>query len=237
RRTMDDGHLSNRADRCARRGRIGRARRFRRDDHHVTLLSPCWLCKVVVQVRRIAQPKGWRRRLKTSKPPLWTCDSAYWSSRSSPLPLTLGAEEQASKPAATSGSFAYGHTTAVPVAVAVHRSTAIALDAKLDEDAWKAATPITDFRQVDPDEGQPASQRTEVRFLFDEDALYVGAKMYDLEGANGVVTRLVVRDGSFDSDYLELVIDAYHDHLSRAFFDLNPSGSKDDYIGLGTSCC
>jgi len=154
-----------------------------------------------------------------------------------PLPLTLGAQEQASKPAATSGSFAYGHTTAVPVAVAVHRSTAIALDAKLDEDAWKAATPITDFRQVDPDEGQPASQRTEVRFLFDEDALYVGAKMYDLEGANGVVTRLVRRDGSFDSDYLELVIDAYHDHLSRAFFDLNPSGSKDDYIGLGTSCC
>jgi len=152
------------------------------------------------------------------------------------LPLTLGAQEQASR-APTTGPLAYGHKTAVPAAVAVRRSTPIALDAKLDEDAWKAATPITDFRQVDPDEGQPASQRTEVRFLFDEDALYIGAKMYDLEGGNGVITRLVRRDGNFDSDYLELVIDAYHDHLSRAFFDLNPSGSKNDYIGIGTSCC
>ena len=125
----------------------------------------------------------------------------------------------------------------MPTAVAVRRSTAVVLDAKLDDDAWKAATPITDFRQVDPDEGQPATQRTDVRFLFDEDALYVGAKMYDLEGANGVVTRLVRRDGNFDSDFFELVIDAYHDHLSRAFFDLNPSGSKNDYIGIGTSCC
>src|SRR5690242_12803602 len=153
------------------------------------------------------------------------------------VPFTLAAQEQASKSVSGSGSFAYGHRTAVPAALAVRRSTAISLDAKLDEDAWKSATPITDFRQIDPDEGQPASQRTEVRFLFDEDALYIGAKMYDLEGGNGVVTRLVRRDGSFDSDFFELVIDAYHDHLSRAFFDLNPSGSKNDYIGIGTSCC
>ena len=61
--------------------------------------------------------------------------------------------------------------------------------------------------------------------------------MYDTEGAKGVMTRLVRRDGNFDSDYFELVIDGYHDHLSRAFFDLNPSGSKGDQIGIGTSCC
>ena len=113
------------------------------------------------------------------------------------VPFTLAAQEQASK-SVSSGPFAYGHRTAVPSAVAVRRSSAVVLDAKLDEDAWKAATPITDFRQVDPDEGQPASQRTEVRFLFDNDALYIGAKMYDLEGGNGVITRLVRRDGSFD---------------------------------------
>ena len=76
-----------------------------------------------------------------------------------------------------------------------------------------------------------------MRFLFDDDALYIGAKMYDTEGGKGVTTRLVRRDGQFDSDYFELVIDGYHDHLSRAFFDFNPSGSKGDYIGIGTSCC
>jgi hypothetical protein len=130
-----------------------------------------------------------------------------------------------------------GHTIAVPVAMAAHRDGPVVLDAKLDETAWKSATAVTAFRQTDPNEGQPATERTDVRFLFDDEALYVGAKMYDSHGASGVTTRLVRRDGQFDSDMFELVIDGYHDHLSRAFFDLNPSGSKSDYIGIGTSCC
>jgi hypothetical protein len=131
----------------------------------------------------------------------------------------------------------YGHTLPVPRVTAARRNGPIVLDAKLDDAAWAAAAPITKFTQFDPDPGQPASQRTEVRFLYDDEALYVGAKMYDTAGAKGVTTRLVRRDASFDSDFLELIIDGYHDHLSRAFFDLNPSGSKGDQIGIGTSCC
>ncbi|MDB4874703.1 MAG: putative rane associated hydrolase [Gemmatimonadetes bacterium] len=131
----------------------------------------------------------------------------------------------------------HGHATPVPSVTAARRVGAVTLDAKLDEEAWKAAQPITDFTQVDPSEGKPATQRAEVRFLFDDDALYVGAKMYDSNGAKGVTTRVVRRDASFDSDMFEIVIDGYHDHLSRAFFDLNPSGSKSDYIGIGNSCC
>jgi hypothetical protein len=132
----------------------------------------------------------------------------------------------------------YGHQLPVPSAVAVRRSGAIALDAKLDEAAWKAATPIAEFLQTDPDEGKPASQRTEVRFLYDDNALYIGAKMYDdTRGTSGVTTRLVRRDASFDSDYLDIEIDGYHDHLSRAIFQVNPSGSKADMIGIGNSCC
>ena len=150
------------------------------------------------------------------------------------LAAAQGAPRQAS---AQPESLAYGHKVAVPSVVAVKRNGPIVMDGKLDETAWQAARPMTDFRQIDPNEGEKGSQRTEVRFLYDDDALYVGAKMYDTEGAKGVMTRLVRRDGNFDSDYFELVIDSYHDHLSRAFFDLNPSGSKGDQIGIGTSCC
>jgi hypothetical protein len=150
-------------------------------------------------------------------------------------PVALGAQRETTS--AQQQSARYGHTTAVPSAIAQHRNGAILLDGKLDEPAWRAAEPITDFTQFDPDEGKPASQRTEVRFLFDDEALYIGAKMYDTMGPRGVTTRLVRRDATFDSDYLQLVIDAYHDHLSRAFFEVNPSGSKSDYIGIGTSCC
>src|SRR3954470_7756586 len=80
----------------------------------------------------------------------------------------LGAQTTAATPAASS----YGHAMPAPIALAAPRTSPIVLDAKLDEPAWKTATPISDFTQLDPDEGKPASQRTEVRFLFDDDALY-----------------------------------------------------------------
>jgi hypothetical protein len=113
----------------------------------------------------------------------------------------------------------------------------VTLDGRLDDAAWQAATPITEFLQADPDEGQPATERTEVRFLFDEGGIYVGARMHDSQGRSGIRTSLVRRDAVFNSDYFEVVIDGFHDHLGRAFFFVNPSGSKQDIIGAGSSCC
>ncbi len=129
------------------------------------------------------------------------------------------------------------HAIPVPSARAAQRTSPISIDGKLDEAAWQAATPVTEFTQVDPDEGQPATERTEVRFLFDENALYVSARMHDRNGRAGVKTNLVRRDDYFNSDYFEIVVDGYHDHLSRAFFQVNPAGSKSDLIGIGASCC
>lgn len=131
----------------------------------------------------------------------------------------------------------HGHLTPVPSAEAARRSGDITLDGRLDEAAWRDATPITEFRQIDPDEGQPGSERTEVRFLFDDGALYVGARLHDSQGSAGVRTSLVRRDAPFNSDYFEIVIDGFHDHLGRAFFQVNPSGSRFDMLGIGTSCC
>jgi hypothetical protein len=75
-----------------------------------------------------------------------------------------------------------GHSVPVPAARAVRRASAVALDGKLGDAAWADAPPIAEFTQFDPDPGKPASQRTEVRFLFDADALYVGARLYDTQG-------------------------------------------------------
>src|SRR6266571_2096277 len=98
---------------------------------------------------------------------------------------------------------------------------------------WRTAPPATDFRQAQPHEGQPATQRTEVRFAFDGAALYVGARMFDDLGAAGVRTRLVRRDGTPNSDYVEVIFDTYHDHIGRLFFTVNPSGVRGDANGLG----
>ncbi|HKP16009.1 MAG TPA: DUF5916 domain-containing protein [Gemmatimonadaceae bacterium] len=123
----------------------------------------------------------------------------------------------------------------VPTAAAVARVGNVLIDGRLDEEGWSKATPITEFTQIDPQEGKPGTQRTEVRFLYDNEALYVGARMYEKNGPKDIVTRLVRRDGDMESDYFEVVIDAYHDHLGRAFFDINPSGVKYDALGVGTS--
>ncbi len=151
------------------------------------------------------------------------------------VPLSL--HSQPSDSTARSGALRTGHAVPVPWATAARRPSPVVMDGKLDDQAWAAAQPITEFTQFDPEQGKPATQRTAVRFLYDDAALYVGARMDDNAGLAGIRTQVVRRDASFDSDYFQLVIDGFHDHLSRAFFVVNPSGAKQDQLGIGTSCC
>jgi len=105
------------------------------------------------------------------------------------------AQPAASTTAAPAGRGA-AHAIPVPTAHAARRTLPVVLDGSLDDAAWQGAQPIIEFPQVDPDEGKPQTERTEVRFLFDDNALYVGARMYDRLGAKGVTTQLVRRDAA-----------------------------------------
>ena len=119
------------------------------------------------------------------------------------------------------------HPTPGP-AVTAHAVTDVVLDGRLDEAVWATPAPATDFRQQDPREGEPASQRTEVRFAYDERALYIGARMFDSAGAEGVSRQLTRRDQDVESDWIQLVLDTYHDHAGRTVLQVNPSGVKYD---------
>jgi hypothetical protein len=126
------------------------------------------------------------------------------------------------------------HPMAPPVARAIQRTGAVQIDGKLNDVAWQAATPVTDFTQSDPQEGKPPTQRTEVRFLYDDQALYVGARMYDSLGSKGVTTRLVRRDQTGEgSDLFQIIFDTFHDHQGRTRFEINPSGVRNDALGSG----
>jgi hypothetical protein len=125
------------------------------------------------------------------------------------------------------------HPTPGPEVRAVALQEEIRLDGSLNEAVWRTALAATEFRQNQPSEGQPATQRTEVRFAYDDAALYVGARMFDDQGAAGVRSRLVRRDGSANADYVEVIFDTYHDHIGRLFFMVNPSGVRNDANGLG----
>lgn len=125
--------------------------------------------------------------------------------------------------------------TTTPLASASRLQTSIVMDGRLDEAAWAEATPITEFRQYEPEEGAPASLRTELRVMYDDQALYVGAWM---EQPEGVVAPLARRDqlndadgnnGSFNSlttDKLVVVLDPYHNHLDEISFEVNPAGVR-----------
>ena len=132
------------------------------------------------------------------------------------------------------------HPRTPPVAGAVRRNGPITLDGKLDDAAWNAATPITKFIQSEPVEGASPTQRTEVRILYDNAAIYIGARMYDSLGAKGIRAPLARRDqlvdangnnGSFNSlttDKIVVVLDPYHNHIDEAWFEVNPAGVKGD---------
>src|SRR5712664_1697786 len=64
---------------------------------------------------------------------------------------------------------------------AVRASEKVILDGVLNDRVWEIALPATEFTQRDPDEGKPATERTELRVAYDDDALYVGARMLDRE--------------------------------------------------------
>ena len=145
------------------------------------------------------------------------------------LSLFLPLRGAAQGTVAQAGTTDRGHPTSVPHVRVERRAGAIVLDGRLDDAAWQRAEAARDFTQLDPNEGKPATQPTEVRFLTDDDALWIGARMYDSLGAAGVRTRLGRRDEYLEgSDWLELILDTYHDHLGRTFFYVNPSGVKID---------
>jgi hypothetical protein len=114
---------------------------------------------------------------------------------------------------------------AAPIAQALRIEEPIRVDGVLDESVWERATPVTQFTQIRPDEGRAASERTEIRILFDDAAIYIGARMYD---SQPVSTRLGRRDQWMSSDWLTVIFDSYHDHRTAVGFEVNPSGVRRD---------
>jgi hypothetical protein len=133
----------------------------------------------------------------------------------------------AQTPAATTGPSVVRPHDQAPTATAARRNGSVSIDGRMDEAAWQAATPVTDFRQFDPNEGQPASERTEARILIDDDAVYVGMRLFDRE-PRLIQSQLARRDESIEGDLVEVTFDSYHDHLSAVIFRLSAGGARRD---------
>ncbi len=105
----------------------------------------------------------------------------------------------------------------------------IVIDGELDEPEWQRVEPSTDFTQQEPIMGEPSSERTEVRLLYDDTYLYVGVYCFDSAGEKGIVVTNVRRDFSpFEGDYFGVLLDTFDDNRNAFVFGTNPRGSKRD---------
>ena len=118
----------------------------------------------------------------------------------------------------------------VPLEIRALRTTqAPVIDGRLSEEPWAQAIPVGDFTQRDPDEGKPATERTEVRFLYDNTALYVGVRLFDSQ-PRLVSERLSMRDGDIDADAVTIYLDPKHDRLTGAMFSVTAANVQRDSI-------
>ncbi|HVR40877.1 MAG TPA: DUF5916 domain-containing protein [Thermoanaerobaculia bacterium] len=114
-----------------------------------------------------------------------------------------------------------------PTLHAVRVATPPTLDADLSDPAWQSAPEFTDFTQHDPNDGQAPTMLTSVRVVYDDKAIYFGAKMTD----PGKPSALLVRRDNFGTyDFLSINIDSQHDRLSGNAFTLTPSNVQVDTI-------
>lgn len=136
--------------------------------------------------------------------------------------LTAAAEAQIPTPAQLSHP--------APAARATQTSPGtITIDGRLDEAVWATAEPVTSFTQFDPKEGEPATQRTDVRILIDGEAIYFGARMFESDPAK-LRPRLARRDEAVDGDVIGITLDSRHDHLSGYYFRVTAGGAVRDAV-------
>jgi len=113
---------------------------------------------------------------------------------------------------------------------AIRTADPIKIDGLLDEPAWSSAQPATDFLQQQPNEGAPASERTEVRVLFDDKNIYFGIRAFDSDPKH-INARELVRDADFSNDdIIAIVLDTYHDRRNGFRFVVNPLGTQQDAL-------
>ena len=145
------------------------------------------------------------------------------------VPAALAAQQASNGAAASADLSGYEGRPRVK-AVHLNPGETISVDGQLDEPVWQRATPATDFKQQDPDVGQPATERTEVRFAFSTTTLYMAVNCLDSE-PDKLKGNNMLRDGSLNSDDRFMwSLDPYLDGRTGYEFEMNPSGAMADSL-------
>ena len=114
------------------------------------------------------------------------------------------------------------------IATAVRTDEEIIIDGVLEEASWETASPAADFIQFEPNPGAPATEPTELYFLYDNNNLYVAAICFQADPRSIVATELQKDFGTTDNDGIAFILDTLHDLRSGFVFGTNPAGARFD---------
>ncbi len=121
-----------------------------------------------------------------------------------------------------------GPDPGMPSARAERTDGPMVVDGHLDEPAWIRAPAVTGFTQVEPDEGRPAVESTEVRILYDDTNLYIGARLFDSDTSR-IARQLTRRDETGRAaGYLEFSLDPTLDRSTGYTFRVTAAGVQRD---------
>jgi len=109
---------------------------------------------------------------------------------------------------------------------AIRSRDPIIIDGILSEAPWQQE-PVTGFTQKDPDEGKPATQQTDIWVSYDDQALYVAARLHDT-APDSIISRIGRRDADLDADWFYFGLDSYHDKRTGFFFGVYSGGTISD---------
>lgn len=109
-------------------------------------------------------------------------------------------------------------------------SSAPRIDGKLDDPVWEEGSLLTDFTQIEPLSGQPATQRTEVRVGYDTRAIYFAVRCFDTEPGKAVASSKSPDASLAADDSITIVLDTFHDKRNGFLFSMNPIGAKTDSL-------
>ena len=112
----------------------------------------------------------------------------------------------------------------------VRIDSALLIDGLLDDGVWEEAEVITDFHQIRPGDGTEPSERTEVYLLYDDDALYIGARMYDSEPERIAAPTMRHGQGLGNDDRLVVILDPFNTGRSGYRFETNSNGVRHDAL-------
>ncbi|MCW0481289.1 carbohydrate binding family 9 domain-containing protein [Prolixibacteraceae bacterium A06] len=117
---------------------------------------------------------------------------------------------------------------------ATYLETPLTLDARLDEPVYRKSGPARDFVQLQPQNGKPAFQPSEVHLFYDEKAIYVGAMLYD-SSPDSIFNYFSERDNIGMSDYFGIYFDPYNQGQLAFGFFITPAGVQTDLKAVKTS--